>query len=204
MLRFAFLFTGLTISSRIVGGNDADDGEVPYQCYLQKNSRHYCGCAIVSSKWIITAAHCILGYFFIVLSLIWDGFFFTTFIRLKNIFYLWLVLALTHIDKLIKFHFWLLYRERPRDIVVVVGTNKLSSGGTSYMANKTIVHKLFVRSVYTYDIGLIRLQTPIEFNEKVQPIEYSAKVIEPGTTGLKLTGWGLLSVSIPLINWNFP
>lgn len=67
-------FLGPSISPRIVGGKDAKDDEAPYQCSLQNKSKHFCGCAIFdpnsdrdrssrNSRWIISAAHCLLGYF---------------------------------------------------------------------------------------------------------------------------------------------
>lgn len=40
-----------------------------------------------------------------------------------------------------------------------------------------------------YDIGLIRLQTPIEFNEKVQPIKISPEKIKGGVDML-VFGYG--------------
>lgn len=49
------------VSSRIVGGRDAEDGAVPYQCSLQTNKRHFCGCSVISKKWIVTASHCVDG-----------------------------------------------------------------------------------------------------------------------------------------------
>ena len=48
-------------SERIVGGEDAPDGGVPYQCSLQVDKSHNCGCSIISNKWVLTASHCVSG-----------------------------------------------------------------------------------------------------------------------------------------------
>lgn len=60
-----------------------------------------------------------------------------------------------------------------------------------YSTSKILVHKEYKRENYAFDIALIRVQTPIEFNANTQPINYSARVIEPGTD-LKVTGFGFL------------
>lgn len=49
-------------STRIVGGEDAEDGAFPYQCSLQVNKRHNCGCSILSNEWLLTASHCVAGH----------------------------------------------------------------------------------------------------------------------------------------------
>lgn len=48
-----------SIASRIIGGYSISIEDAPYQCSLQKISIHICGCAIIKSDWIITAAHCV-------------------------------------------------------------------------------------------------------------------------------------------------
>lgn len=44
----------------VIGGNDAKDGQVPYQVsLLDENIKHFCGGSIIADEWILTAAHCV-------------------------------------------------------------------------------------------------------------------------------------------------
>jgi trypsin len=48
------------VSTNIVGGRDANDGEIPYIYSLRRTS-HSCGGSILTERTLITAAHCVSG-----------------------------------------------------------------------------------------------------------------------------------------------
>lgn len=95
------------------------------------------------------------------------------------------------------------FRRNADDIKILVGTNdRWNTGGKFYNAAKFIVHENYGKPPYAHDIGLIRVHTTIEFNEKVKPIKLSTKEVGAGEN-LKVTGWGRLSVSVSYTSANF-
>lgn len=97
-------------------------------------------------------------------------------------------------------------RKRKQDIQILVGTVRLSSGGSFYRALKTIPHENFNQPLfaepdsgqlqYANDIALILTESPIKFNKNVNPMEYSNKEVEAGAENLQITAWGILNVGV--------
>lgn len=89
----------------------------------------------------------------------------------------------------------------PKSVIVVAGTNLLSGGsGELYKSKTTIYHSEFNMFALYHDIGLIRVNQDIQFNEKVQPIKLpTTDFDETIDNNVTLTGWGKTWVSFAII-----
>lgn len=52
-------YTSASPSGRVVGGQDATEGQFPHQVSLRRNGSHTCGGSIISRNFVLTAAHCV-------------------------------------------------------------------------------------------------------------------------------------------------
>jgi len=62
--------TSRTRTSRVVGGEDADAAEWCWQVALINSLNQYlCGGALIGTQWVLTAAHCVTKWVFLLLDL---------------------------------------------------------------------------------------------------------------------------------------
>lgn len=132
---------------RILGGQQAESHAAPHQVSLRRKqgNRHICGGSIVSNLWIVTAAHCTVGY-------------------------------------------------SPDIFVAVVGTLTLDKGGDYYDIEKIINHEFYSEEMILNDIALLKVQKEFLADAPYKPIALCDSNT-PADVRLRITGWGLTSVS---------
>ncbi|XP_054422723.1 transmembrane protease serine 11B-like [Pteronotus mesoamericanus] len=52
------LVNSITSSNRIVTGKNSLRGAWPWQASVQRKGQHHCGASLISSRWLLSAAHC--------------------------------------------------------------------------------------------------------------------------------------------------
>lgn len=77
---------------------------------------------------------------------------------------------------------------------MVVGTNKLDQPGERYLVEQTFVHQ-FDQESLRHDLALVKVSSPIEFNDYVQPIPLGETYVGGGEVA-RLTGWGRLGANL--------
>lgn len=95
-----------------------------------------------------------------------------------------------------------LYGKTSDDVVsVLVGTNELNNGGTSYPCGSIIIHDAFNAETNENDIAIVKVKGIISFNDEVQLI-LLAKVYITSLANLPvvLSGWGATRENGPISN----
>ncbi|XP_030641168.1 suppressor of tumorigenicity 14 protein homolog [Chanos chanos] len=138
--------------NRIVGGQDADVGEWPWQVSLHfRTSGHVCGASIISPKWLLSAAHCFIS----------------------------------------------------SDPAYKVESNWQTYSGMQDQfkqenvqrraVKKIIAHPNYNQMTFDYDIALLELSEPLQFNNLASPVCLPASShVFPAGMPCWVTGWGTL------------
>lgn len=50
------------IAPKVVNGTNVDINEFPFMVSLRRNGGHSCGGTILNDFWVLTAAHCLVGF----------------------------------------------------------------------------------------------------------------------------------------------
>ncbi|XP_034240718.1 trypsin alpha-3-like [Thrips palmi] len=129
---------------RIIGGDDVDIAQFPYQVALFYFDEFRCGGSILNENFILTAAHC-----------------------LHDVKFDW------HVS-------------------IRAGSTKRSFGGQYIRASKIAMGEGFTMKKLHNDVGIVKLETPLNFTDLVRPVELVdvGSEPQPGST-ITLSGWGV-------------
>ncbi|XP_046745054.1 chymotrypsin-2-like [Diprion similis] len=86
-----------------------------------------------------------------------------------------------------------IYGSNNDSVTVVVGTPTLDNGGDSYQSRRLVHHPSYNEILIRDDIGLIEVEKPILFTDKVQPVALPTEDFDKPNQTAVLSGWGTTS-----------
>lgn len=67
-----------------------------------------------------------------------------------------------------------------------------------YSVNKWVIHELRKTPTFDYDIAVVQVKNPIQFNQRTKPIAFSSNAV-PFRANVQMTGWG--GINVRNIEW---
>ncbi|XP_053688913.1 chymotrypsin-2-like [Sabethes cyaneus] len=84
----------------------------------------------------------------------------------------------------------------PSNVLVLTGTQRLSTGGTNHQADRIIVHPFFNILTLENDVAVIRVRTPIMLTGDTAAISMASTYLSIGY-GAFISGWGRRAIDQP-------
>ncbi|XP_058467631.1 chymotrypsin-1-like [Malaya genurostris] len=81
-----------------------------------------------------------------------------------------------------------------QDLIVFVGSNRLSTGGSTSRVRRIVTHPHFRVDIHANDIAVLNVNDRFSFNESVQPITIRQEIVEPDTEAT-VSGFGRFTIS---------
>lgn len=80
---------------------------------------------------------------------------------------------------------------RPNEIEILVGTNRISSGGGGWVfrVSRITLHNAFQAALHLNDVAVIRTNVPIRYSPRVRSIVLGSDFVNPGST-VTISGFG--------------
>lgn len=156
---------------RVVGGHEAQYGEIPWQASIQENrlfglvNFRKCGAVVIDRKWLVTAAHCTHFWYFSELAVVMGEH------------------DIRRPDSQKK-------RKKTKGTPAVAPSIKAKARVQKRTIRRIVVHPKFNPRDLEDDIALMELQEPLSFDVNIQPICLPDKNENfTGKLGV-VSGWG--------------
>ncbi|GLV31538.1 Serine protease 7 [Carabus blaptoides fortunei] len=173
-------------SERVLGGNATDIDEFPWMAILEykkngKSAGHNCGGILINERYVLTAAHCIVG-------------------KIKS-----------EIGDVFRVRLGEYNKDTEKDCIIRQGIEDCADPHQDIDIEEAIAHKEYVGIGGRYhDIGILRLSEKAKYSEFVRPIclPLNGQKSSPGEE-LAVAGWGFternvyspvkLKVNLPIV-----